>query len=193
MTIAIRAALSIGFSLALFGCAQPSTSSPTAVDQRITSNGLTLGAAAESLSNSHHSATMKFHGPDEPVWLAPKTQKNFNITPRRAVVRAGDAVTFDVSTGGGGIYTVAIYDNGIEPEDINSNLRRVTGCPGVPLLPGLAFINDPAGRLAIFTPPCAGGPTAPSYTFTQPGEYLVISAYVPHFQQEMWAWVVVKE
>ena len=67
----------------------------------------------------------------------------------------------------------------------------VAGTPcvgGAPLL-----INDPENRLQIFNQPCAGGPTAPSYTFTEPGRYLVICAFLPHFELQMWGWVIVKD
>ena len=39
----------------------------------------------------------------------------------------------------------------------------------------------------------AGGSTSPSFTFTEPGRYLVICTFLPHFADaQMYGWVIVK-
>ena len=45
---------------------------------------------------------------------------------------------------------------------------------------------------AAIAVPCLTA-TQATYTFTQPGKYLVICAFLPHFEGGMYAWVEVKE
>ena len=109
-----------------------------------------------------------------------------NLVPRTVVIDVGGTVTYQTF----GVHQVAIYKPGTEPTDINTSL--VTGggrgCPPLPL------INDPTNRLAVLgAQPCGGGPTSPSYTFTQAGRYLVICSFSPHFiDAKMYGWVEVR-
>jgi plastocyanin len=106
--------------------------------------------------------------------------------PRTVVIAQGGTVTFETF----GVHQVAIYDVGTEPEDIDTSILAapVPGCPPVPL------INDPLNRVAILgAQPCAGGPIAVSYTFHDPGRYLIICTFLPHFADfDMYGWVIVK-
>ncbi len=92
------------------------------------------------------------------------------VQPGAVVISKGGTVYFDVE----GFHQVAIYEPGIAPADI-----EVQAFP---------FVNDPEGL--IFT----GGLLADvSYTFNQPGKYLVICNIAPHFEEaQMWGWVHVK-
>lgn len=112
-----------------------------------------------------------------------------NLVPRTVVIRQGGTVTFQLPAGA--VHQVAIYDNGKQPQDIvtTSLLPGGAGCPPFPSL-----INDPTNRLAVLGPqPCAGGPTAPSFQFDNPGRYLVICTFVFHFVEfQMYGWVQVK-
>ena len=107
------------------------------------------------------------------------------LVPNTVVIKSGGTVTFKV----GFVHQVAIYAPGKGPEDVNTSaLDFVSGCFGVPL------IIDSTGR--INTPPaqpCMGGPASVSYTFNQPGKYLVICTFLPHFQIKMYGWIVVKD
>lgn len=93
------------------------------------------------------------------------------MRPGTVVIDAGESVTFQVYPG----HRVAIYDDGTRPEDIQPN-------PG-------PFVLDPVNRLAI-----QGAPTPTySYTFNEPGRYLVICAIARHFfEANMYGWVIVR-
>jgi len=109
-----------------------------------------------------------------------------NLVPRTVVISQGGTVTFDTF----GVHQVAIYGPGTEPEDIDATIvaAPLPGCPSIPL------INDPLNRVALLgAQPCAGGPTTVSYTFNEPGRYLIICVFGPHFTDfDMYGWVIVK-
>jgi plastocyanin len=52
-------------------------------------------------------------------------------------------------------------------------------------------IADPANLEASIPVPCLT-PTTKSHTFNAPGRYLVICAFLPHFEVAMYGWVEVK-
>ena len=111
-----------------------------------------------------------------------------NIVPRTVVIDPGGTVTFRM--GPAALHQVAIYEPGTEPTDIDTSilLPPPATCPPVPL------INDPNNRVAFLsTQVCAGGSAAPTYTFTEPGRYLVICAVLPHFNVGMYGWVIVRD
>jgi plastocyanin len=111
-----------------------------------------------------------------------------NLVPRTVVIDTGGTVTFRM--GVSGVHAVAIYNPGKEPKDVNTGILAPppAGCPPVPL------IDDPVNRLVeLSTQVCAGGSPAPSHTFTQPGKYLVICTFLPHFNVGMYGWVVVRD
>jgi len=112
-----------------------------------------------------------------------------NMVPRTVVIDSGDTVIFNT----GGVHQVAIYEPGTEPEDIDTSALVLTpaGCPkpgGAPLL-----INDTENRVALYAQPCGPAPRQVTHTFTEPGRYLVICAFLPHFQVQMYGWVIVRE
>jgi plastocyanin len=53
-------------------------------------------------------------------------------------------------------------------------------------------INDSTNRETTLPVPCLT-PTSRQYTFNTPGRYLVICAFLPHFNINMYGWVIVKE
>jgi plastocyanin len=107
-----------------------------------------------------------------------------NLVPREVVIAVGGTVTFNTF----GPHQVAIYDDGTRPEDINTAIvaPMPPGCPPGPLL-----INDPNNRVALYAQPC-GGPRVVTHTFTERGRYLVICAFLPHFEIGMYGWVEVR-
>ena len=114
-----------------------------------------------------------------------------NMVPRTVVIDVGGTVTFNVP----GVHQVAIYDPGTEPDDIDTSILVLMppGCPspgGAPLM-----INDPENREALYAQPCLpGGATrVVTHTFTEPGRYLVICAFLPHFEVQMYGWVEVRD
>jgi plastocyanin len=123
------------------------------------------------------SAVMVFGNPDAGTDFLPPGSHDQSlhgkdrIIPGTVVIAAGGTVTFQVNPG----HRVAVYDDGTRPEDI-------TVGPG-------AFVLDPTNRLWLQPAP---GPTF-SFTFQQPGRYLVICAITRHFVvANMYGWVIVQ-
>jgi plastocyanin len=190
-----RVAVPAALALAGVTCSQQPVSSPTTLQGVVATPG---SAAAEStggpiraLANTPLTATVQFGQPNVGSPFPPPSGHDAsghakdNLVPRTVVIKTGGTVTFNTFE----VHQVAIYDAGTEPEDINTSIVRGTPCLGnAPLL-----INDATDRLAVFDQPCAGGPASPSYTFTEPGRYLVICSFLPHFELQMWGWVIVKD
>jgi plastocyanin len=104
-----------------------------------------------------------------------------NLVPRTVVISQGGSVTY--VRGGSGRHQVAVYGPGTAPEDID-----------VSVLSG-GFIDDADGRVAKGPLPTGAGWTVwttPPGTFAQPGRYLVICTFAPHFEMAMYGWVIVK-
>ncbi|MFL5381373.1 MAG: hypothetical protein ACJ8GN_02480 [Longimicrobiaceae bacterium] len=93
------------------------------------------------------------------------------IHPGSVVIDAGQTVTFQIYIG----HRVAIYDNGVQPEDIQPT-------PGPLLLyaPGRVFLQPfPTPQFKL--------------KFVRPGKYLVLCAINKHFfDARMWGWVIVR-
>lgn len=107
------------------------------------------------------------------------------IRPRTVVISAGGTVDFQVSS----FHKIAIYVPGTSPDDIDTSLLEDPGTP----FPFPPIINDPDGRITRGSLGTDGGITTFSWTFTEPGKYLVICEVLPHFQgAKMYAWVDVK-
>jgi plastocyanin len=104
--------------------------------------------------------------------------------PGTVVIAQGGTVTFSTF----GVHQVAIYSPGTEPGDIDTTITSAPPafCPAVPL------IADPNNLVATYTHPCNSGPVDLSHTFTDPGRYLVICSFTPHFEGGMYGWVIVR-
>ena len=107
-----------------------------------------------------------------------------NLVPRTVVIDRGGTVTFEVPAG---VHQIAIYAPGTTPEDINTAAL-------IPLCPGTTprVINDATNRVAFITHAC-GSSWQAQYTFDTPGRYLVICAFLSHFQVGMYGWVEVRD
>ena len=93
------------------------------------------------------------------------------VAPGAVRIAVGDTVEFDIED----FHQVAIYEPGIRPADIE---------PDPAAFP---FVNDPDARIAVSVPTLDY-----SFTFDEPGKYLVICNITPHFVgAQMWGWVVV--
>ena len=114
------------------------------------------------------------------------THAKDSMVPRTVVISQWGTVTFNTF----GVHQVAIYKPGTKPGDINVSVTTSggVGCPPVPL------IDDGDDRLAVLSDqPCASGSTAPSFMFDEPGRYLVICTFKPHFaDNDMFGWVIVR-
>jgi plastocyanin len=122
-----------------------------------------------------------------------------NIVPRTVVIKVNGTVTFNLPAS---VHQINIYKPGTKPEDVDvsednrTTLAAHAGC-GAPLPADLVnapiVIDDGGDNFEAAIPvPCLQ-PTSMTYTFTQPGRYLVICAFLPHFEVGMYAWVEVKD
>ncbi len=111
-----------------------------------------------------------------------------NLIPRTTVIDRGGTVTFVM---GGPVHQVAIYADGTTVQEV-SRAGAITkgGCPPVPYITG---VNDPNLVAVVGEPVCAGGAWSVSYTFTEPGRYLVICTFIPHLDAGMYGWVEVRD
>jgi plastocyanin len=174
--------LALVLVIGVAACSQSSGTGPSPVAG--------VRAVTESGASSPLSATIQFGMPIAGSPFPPSADHDDsahatdNLVPRTVVIAAGGTVTFDVPASA---HQIAIYAPGTEPEDIDTTIRT-------PICPGTAprLINDPANRVALITHAC-GSAWQAQYTFTTPGRYLVICAFLPHFQVGMWGWVEVKE
>lgn len=107
-----------------------------------------------------------------------------NLVPGTVVIDLGGTVTFNVPAGA---HQIAIYGPGTKPEDIDTGVLMPL-CPG----PARRIINDPTNRVALITHAC-GVAWQGQYTFNTPGRYLVICAFLPHFEVGMYGWVEVRD
>ena len=95
------------------------------------------------------------------------------IIPGAVAISTGGSVTFHVD----GFHQVAIYALGTTAKDIEPNPAA------------FPFVEDPVGRLAL-----GGVGSDLTFTFDQPGKYLVICNIAPHFEESnMWGWVQVTQ
>ena len=127
----------------------------------------------------------------------PGNRNGHLVIPSQVTIRAGGMVNFIVA----GNHQIAIYDDGILPRDINTNLV---------LPPPLSnLLDDPRGRIYrgpspspvpanFFGPglPAVDIPAAPSdrcegVSFPKPGAYLVICNVRTHFIGGMYGYVIV--
>jgi plastocyanin len=122
-----------------------------------------------------------------------------NIVPRTVVIAVNGTVTFNLPRS---VHQINIYKPGTQPEDVDVSIGNRTtlashaGCGAglpAPLVNAPIIIGSGGANFEAAIPvPCLEA-TQRSYTFTQPGRYLVICAFLPHFQVGMYAWVEVKE
>jgi plastocyanin len=116
-----------------------------------------------------------------------------NLVPRNVVIGTGGTVTFNVPPG---VHQIAIYEPGTDPDDIDTTLvttlAAYAGCVGPPVVNAPLVINDPTNRVADYPIPCFA-PAQRTHTFSSPGKYLVICAFLPHFEVQMWGWVTVRD
>jgi plastocyanin len=113
-----------------------------------------------------------------------------DMVPRTVVIDKGGKVTINTF----GVHQVAIYDDGTEPEDIDTTdlVLTPTNCPK-PMGTTPLLINDDTNRIKLYSQPCGGAPRQVVHEFKTPGKYLVICAFLPHFQVQMYGWVIVRD
>jgi hypothetical protein len=114
---------------------------------------------------------------------APDAPNVHQMIPNVVIVKEGGTVNFIIA----GFHVVAIYGPGTKPDDIDeTNLEPLPGAP-----PGFPpSIADPNNRVYRGLNPL----TLPQdrvevVQFNRRGTYLVICAFLPHFEDEMWGFV----
>jgi plastocyanin len=146
----------------------------------VNENGLRLAATIQ-FGNQGTGSPFGPPGSHDHSFSAPDT-----LVPQTVVIDQGGTVTFRTYGGHG----IAIYEPGVAPGDIDvTDLNPpVAGCPPQPL------IDDATDRITVLgTQVCAGGSPTKQFTFTEPGKYLVICTFLPHFTDaKMYGWVIVR-
>ena len=173
--------------------------SPTATGA--TSGGSVAQVSGQGPVNSPLTATIQFgqvsvgspFAPDPPHDASAHAKDN--LVPRTVVIGSGGTVTFNVPAG---VHQIAIYEPGTEPEDIDTtdltSLAAFAGCAGPPFVnaPLVIDVLDDPNLEAAYPVPCFE-PTQVEHSFDGPGRYLVICSFLPHFEVQMYGWVVVRE
>jgi len=122
--------------------------------------------------------------------LAPRTRNFHHLLPRESKIKAGGSVNFVIS----GFHLLLVYDNGVEPGDIDIT-KLVPNRPAPPPL-----IDDPNHRIyrgldpaSLLMPPLSPIVTTPPQPlqsiqdrvevvrFPVPGRFLVMCGVLPHF------------
>jgi plastocyanin len=108
------------------------------------------------------------------------------MQPFMVKIKAGGSVNFVIS----GFHQLSVYDDGVEPEDINTAL--ITPTTGTPA--GIPVINDPTNRIYMGQDPSlVARDRVETVNFSEPGTYLVICGILPHFVNDsMYGWVKVR-
>lgn len=106
------------------------------------------------------------------------------VSPNAVSIKAGGTVNFIVS----GFHNIAIYDDGTEPEDIDTTqLVTTTGVPN-----DIPIINDATNRIYRgLDPTLQPIDRVEVVKFDEPGTYLVICGILPHFSAGMYGYVIV--
>ena len=155
--------------------------------------GAVLGLAAFGLvvpavlAGPDSSAVVRFGNDDVGSPFPPITDHDqsgngkFNLIPRTVTIARGGSVTYDILIRFG-FHEPKVYDVGTTPDDIQG---------------GFPFIDDNDGLIA--SGPRVGAAmgtetwTTPAGTFDEPGRYLVLCNFAPHFAEfGMYGWVNVK-
>lgn len=105
------------------------------------------------------------------------------LTPNMVTIRAGGSVNFIVS----GLHNIQVYDDGVQPTDINIALTTPTTSATPPVLP---IVNDPNRRIYRgVDPTLQARDRVEVVNFSEPGIYLVICGVLPHFVEGMYGYV----
>jgi plastocyanin len=162
------------------------------VTMGIVGSGVTSIAKADPPSVASMQFGSESVGSKNKDFRHPTNHASDAIRPRTVVISQGGTVTFHIprrtDPDRPGLHQVAVFPPGTKPRDVDSVPRTAySGCPR-----GDRYIADPEGT-PVAPPPCTGGMAAPSYTFSEPGRYLVICTFDSHFLNwDMYGWVIVK-
>lgn len=114
---------------------------------------------------------------------APAAPNAHQLIPHVATIKVGGSINFVIA----GFHVIAVYGPGTKPEDIDATiLEALPGAP--PAFP--PAIADPDERVYRGINPF-GAPQdrVEVVQFNRRGTFLVICAFLPHFEDEMWGYV----
>jgi plastocyanin len=138
------------------------------------------------LAGPDATATVRFGNDDVGSPFPPITDHDqsgngkFNLIPRTVAIAVGGSVTYDIFVRFG-FHEPKVYDVGTTPDDI------VGGFPFLDVSDGL-IASGPRVSAAQGTATW----TTPAGTFDEPGRYLVLCNFTPHFAEfNMYGWVEV--
>ncbi len=110
-----------------------------------------------------------------------RTSNHHVVIPEVAKIKAGGTVNFIIA----GFHQVIVYDDGTQPQDINTGVTIPVTVP-----PGPRLIADPIRRIYRGLDPSTQPPDRVEVVhFAEPGTYLVICGVLPHFQAGMYGYV----
>lgn len=150
---------------------------------------IALLASQAWAANPHESATVSFG-----LWMTSppldrfpnssptRFMNNHVLVPNIVTIKAGGSVNFIIS----GLHNISIYDDGTEPEDIDTTLVvNTTGTPN-----DVPIINDSTNRIYRgLDPSLQASDRVEVVEFLEPGTYLVICGVLPHFNAGMYGYV----
>jgi hypothetical protein len=128
-----------------------------------------------------------FSPPLDRFVATPNTSNMHMVLPFESQIKAGGAVNFVIS----GFHVLGIYGPGTEFEDVNGSIR--TNIPGAPMGFPQA-VDDSVNRVYRGLSPWQLSPAplvdrVESVNFPNPGRYLVVCVFVPHFLERMHGYV----
>jgi plastocyanin len=184
----------LSFLVLAVACSQTGTTNPSS----ISGAGGSL-AQVTGQGNSPTEAVVQFGQVDVGTDFPPAAEHDGsghakdNLVPRTVVIQQGGTVTFNVPAG---VHQIKIFKPGKDPEDVSlanpTTLAAFAKCAGPAVVNAPLVISDTANLEAAIPVPCFSA-TSVSHAFNTPGRYLVICAFIPHFQVAMYGWVEVKE
>lgn len=182
--------LMFAFSDAILAQHHPSTLADQQNSGPLSSVSVTFGAFA---AQPRTCSTLPSPCPPLDRFLPGSNATAYNhhiLAPQLATIKAGGTVNFII----GGFHVLAIYDDGVQPTDIDISLIVPPTVPGGPArVP--ALFDDPRNRIYRGLDPAtlpAGGPRSDrveAFKFDKPGLYLVLCAVVSHFNDGMYGYV----
>lgn len=161
----------------------------------VIAGGMSGPASADQQGEHHHddvsgplaNATVSFGAwpmPLDRTALPPGPPPNIHrLIPGTTTIKAGGSVNFIVA----GFHHVVVYGPGKKPGDVNTGLLQAM--PGAP--PDFPMTIDDADKRVYRGPFPFGLPQdrVEVVHFARRGVYLVICAFLPHFEDDMFGWV----
>jgi plastocyanin len=162
----------------------------TSIDPAASSASAASGGTNGTAAATPSSATVQFGLVDVGTGIFGHDRSgpaNDTMVPGTVVIDAGGTVTFNIVNP----HQIAIYGDGKRPEDVDTTALgpMPAGCPNPG---GAALIVDDDNLEAAYNQPCNQPRTPIVHQFDDPGRYLVICSFNPHFQLGMYGWVIVR-